>query len=39
MAGGLRIGLLHSNYEYTDASAAATNDDGSATRLEVRVNF
>jgi len=39
MAGGLRIGLLHSNYEYTDASSASTNDDGSATRLEVRVNF
>ena len=39
MAGGLRIGLIHSNYEYTDASSASTNDDGSATRLEVRVNF
>lgn len=39
MAGGLRIGLIHSNYEYTDASSAATNDDGSATRLEIRVNF
>ena len=39
MAGGLRIGLIHSNYEYTDASSATTNDDGSATRLEIRVNF
>ena len=39
MTGGLRIGLLHSTYEYTDASNAATNDDGSATRLQIRVNF
>jgi len=39
MVGGLRIGVLHTNYDFTDASAAATSDNGSATRLEVRVNF
>ena len=39
MAGGLRIGVLHTNYDFTDASAAATSDNGSATRLQVRVNF
>jgi len=39
VAGGLRVGLLHSTYDYTDASAVANNDDGSATRLEVRVDF
>jgi len=39
MAGGLRIGLLHSNYDFTDAGAAANSENGSATRLQVRVNF
>ena len=39
MAGGLRIGLLHTNYDFTDAGNAAQNDNGSATRLEVRVDF
>jgi hypothetical protein len=39
MAGGLRIGVLHTNYDFTDASAASGNDNGSATRLQVRVNF
>jgi hypothetical protein len=39
MAGGLRIGLLHSNYDFTDAGAAASSENGSATRLQVRVNF
>jgi hypothetical protein len=42
MAGGLRIGLLHTNYDFTDSDLqAATNadDDGSATRLEIRVDF
>jgi len=39
MAGGLRIGVLHSNYDYTDASATASSENGSATRLQVRVNF
>ncbi len=39
VAGGLRIGLLHSNYDFTDAGNSAQNDNGSATRLEVRVNF
>jgi len=42
MAGGLRIGLLHTNYDFTDSDLqAATNadDDGSATRIEIRVDF
>lgn len=39
MAGGLRIGLLHSNYDFTDAGVAANSENGSATRLQVRVNF
>ena len=39
IAGGLRVGLLHSNYDFTDAGNAAQNDNGSATRLEVRVDF
>jgi len=39
IAGGLRLGLLHSNYDFTDAGDAAQNDNGSATRLEVRVDF
>jgi len=39
MAGGLRIGLLHSSYDFTDAGAAANSENGSATRLQVRVNF
>jgi len=39
MAGGLRIGLLHSNYDFTDAGAAANSENGSATRLQGRVNF
>jgi hypothetical protein len=39
MAGGLRVGLLHSNYDFTDAGAAANSENGSATRLQVRVNF
>jgi len=39
IAGGLRIGLLHSSYDFTDAGNSAQNDNGSATRLEVRVNF
>ena len=39
MAGGLRVGLLHSNYDYTDASATASSENGSATRVEVRFNF
>jgi hypothetical protein len=39
MTGGLRIGILHTNYDFNDASAAATSDNGSATRLQVRVNF
>jgi hypothetical protein len=39
MAGGLRVGLLHSNYDFTDATAAASSENGSATRLQVRVNF
>lgn len=39
IAGGLRFGLLHSSYDFTDAGSSAQNDNGSATRLEVRVNF
>jgi hypothetical protein len=42
MAGGLRIGLLHSNYDFTDSdqqAATNANDDGSATRIEIRVDF
>jgi hypothetical protein len=39
IAGGLRLGLLHSSYDFTDAGDAAENDNGSATRLEVRVDF
>lgn len=39
IAGGLRIGLLHSNYDFTDAGAAASSENGSATRLQVRMNF
>ena len=39
IAGGLRFGLLHTNYDFTDAGNAAQNDNGSATRLEVRVDF
>jgi len=39
MAGGLRVGLLHSKYDFTDAAATANNENGSATRLQVRVNF
>jgi hypothetical protein len=39
MAGGLRVGLLHSNYDFTDAGAATSSENGSATRLQVRVNF
>ena len=39
MAGGLRVGLLHSNYDFTDAGVAANSENGSATRLQVRVNF
>jgi len=41
MAGGLRIGLLHSSYDFTDNVAAAANqsDNGSATRVEIRVDF
>jgi hypothetical protein len=39
MAGGLRIGLLHSNYDFTDAGDIANSENGAATRLQVRVNF
>ena len=43
IAGGLRIGLLHSSYDFTDAqdqvNAASNSENGSATRLEVRVDF
>jgi len=43
IAGGLRVGLLHSNYDFTDAqdqrNAASASENGSATRLEVRVDF
>ena len=39
VTGGLRVGLLHTNYDYTDASATASSENGSATRLQVRVNF
>jgi len=39
LAGGLRIGLLHSNYDFTDAGDTANSENGSATRLQVRVNF
>jgi hypothetical protein len=44
IAGGMRLGLLHTQYDYHDAthsSAAAGegSNDGSATRLELRVNF
>lgn len=39
IAGGLRFGLLHTNYDFTDAGNAASNDNGSATRFEVRVDF
>ena len=43
IAGGLRVGLLHSRYDFTDAAdvagAAANSENGSATRLEVRVDF
>ena len=39
IAGGLRFGLIHSNYDFTDAGAAASSENGSATRMEVRVNF
>jgi len=39
LAGGLRIGLLHSNYDFTDAGDAAESENGSATRLQVRVDF
>ena len=39
IAGGLRVGLLHSNYDYTDADNAATSENGSGTRLEVRMDF
>jgi len=42
MAGGLRIGLLHSNYDFTDSdqqAATNANDNGSATRIEIRIDF
>jgi len=39
IAGGLRLGLLHSSYDFTDAGDVAGSDNGSATRLEVRVDF
>jgi len=40
MAGGLRIGLLHSNYNFTDgATPLVSSENGTATRLQVRVNF
>jgi hypothetical protein len=40
MAGGLRIGLLHSNYNFTDGATPLVNsENGTATRLQVRVNF
>jgi hypothetical protein len=39
IAGGLRICLLHSNSDYTDADTAASSENGSATRLQVRMNF
>jgi len=39
IAGGLRVGLLHSDYDFTDASNTATSENGSATRLEVRIDF
>jgi hypothetical protein len=39
IAGGLRIGLLHSNYDFTDADTAASSENGSATRLQVRMNL
>jgi hypothetical protein len=42
MAGGLRIGLLHSNYDFTDSdqqAATNANDNGSATLIEIRVDF
>ena len=34
IAGGLRIGLLHSNYDFTDAGVMLLNENGSATRLK-----
>ena len=40
MAGGLRIGLLHSNFSFTDGATPLVNsENGTATRLQVRVNF
>jgi hypothetical protein len=39
MAGGLQLGLLHANHKFTDASAAATSDSGSSTRVQIRMNF
>jgi hypothetical protein len=39
MAGGLQLGVTHANHKFTDASAAATSDSGSSTRVQVRMNF
>ena len=39
IGGGLRFGLTHANHKFTDASNAATNDSGSSTRAELRMDF
>ena len=39
IGGGLRFGLTHANHKFTDASNAATNDSGSTTRAELRMDF
>ena len=39
MAGGLRVGLLHSNFSFTDGATPLVNsENGTATRLQVRVD-
>lgn len=39
IAPGLLLGVLHNMYEYEDKNSKASSNDGSATRIELRLNF
>lgn len=39
IAGGLRLGVLHTSFDFKDADLASANSTGSASRIEVRMDF
>jgi hypothetical protein len=39
IAPGLLLGVLHNMYEYEDKHSKANSNDGTATEIELRLNF